>query len=265
MTDEQREKARNARDEYAAYLRKWETYVRSGIAYRPGDINAFPPSRADIADAIAFYYGDFATTENTLFQAFRGCLAANTPELKKFDALRDRTRRAFEQYGGKDDEHARHELADALKVEAVAVEVFDFGTDKGTTSDLLKDLAPDKSKTDAIQYCARVLLHVWNTREHGGKRKSADYVFVKAKEGESLFGDCRYARTLVKKWGISTGGIMTVAGTIHAKQSGGKHIKADGMERPETMQQAAKKSRAAERAEREQKAEHGARQSGKKR
>lgn len=243
MTNKQREKARNARDEYAAYLRKWETYVRSGIAYRPGDISA------DIADGITFYYGDFATTENTLFQVFRDCLDPNKPELKEFDARRDRVRRAFELYGGKDDEHAWHELADALKVEAVAVEMFDFGTDKEITPDLLKDLAPESNRADAIQYCARLVCHVWNTGEHGGKRKSADHVFVKAKEGESLFCDCKYARTLVAKWGISVGGIMTVAAKIHAGQSGGKHTKADGMERPETMRQAAKKSRAKEQAE----------------
>ncbi len=132
-------------------------------------------------------------------------------------------------------------------------------------AELEKDLAPDKIKTDAIKYCARLVCHVWNTGEHGGKRKTADYVFVKAKEGESLFSDCQYARTLVAKWGISVGGIMTVAAKIHAEQSGGKHIKADGMERPETMHETAKKSRAAERAERERKAKQGARQSGKKR
>lgn len=138
-------------------------------------------------------------------------------------------------------------------------------TDKETTPDLLKDLMPESKRGDAIQYCARLVCYVWNTGEHGGKRKSNNYVFVKAKEGENLFGDCRYARTLVTKWGISTGGIMTNAATMHAAQSGGKHMKADGMERPETMREAARKSRAAERAEREQKAEHGTRRSGKKR
>ena len=267
MTDGQREQARKARDEYAAYLRKWETFVRSGEAYKPVDISAIQPSRADIiADWIAFSYGDFATTENTLFQMFRAYLDQDKPELlKEFDARRDRVRRAFEQYGGEDDEHGRQELADALMVEAVAVEVFDFGTDRETTPDLLKDLAPESKKADAIRYCARLVCHVWNTDKHGGKRKATDYVFVKAKEGESLFGDCRYARTLVEKWGISTGGIMTSAATMHAAQSGGKHIKADGMERPETIREAAKKSRAAEQAERKRKAEHGARRSGKKR
>ena len=58
---------------------------------------------------------------------------------------------------------------------------------------------------------------------------------------------------------------MTKAATIHALQSGGKHIKADGMERPETMREAARKSREAERAEMEREAEPGARRSGKKR
>ena len=156
----------------------------------------------------------------------------------------------------------------AMKLDAEATaEINGEGksTDKETTPDLLKDLAPESKKGDAIQYCARLVCYVWNTGEHGGKRKSTDYVFVKAKEGESLFSDCQYARTLVAKWGISVGGIMTVAAKIHAEQSGGKHIKADGMERPETMHETAKKSRAAERAERERKAKQGARQSGKKR
>ena len=113
--------------------------------------------------------------------------------------------------------------------------------------DLVGELEPDKTKHDAREYCARVLLHVWNTGEHGGKRKSAKYVFGEAKRGLRPSDDIHYARTLQKKWGLATGGIVVLAAEYHAAQSGGKHKKSDGMERPETMREAAKKSRANER------------------
>ena len=164
----------------------------------------------------------------------------------------------------------------ALKLDAEATDEIN-GEEKNTgtrnadelKAKLEKDLAPDKSKTDAIQYCARLVCHVWNSTEHSSKRKSTDYVFAKAEKGDNLFGVCNRARGLVEKWAISIGTVQTNAGEIHAAQSGTKHKKRDGMERPETMRQAAKKSRAKEqaeeRAERKQKAGHGARQSGKKR
>ena len=118
---------------------------------------------------------------------------------------------------------------------------------KPLAQELIGDLMPDKSKHDAREYCARVLLHVWNTGAHGGKRKSADYVFITAKRGASLYADIHHARSLKDKWGLATGGIMERAAELHATQGGGKHKKSDGMERPETMREAAKKSRADER------------------
>lgn len=164
----------------------------------------------------------------------------------------------------------------ALKLDAEATDEIN-GEEKNTgtrnadelNDELQKDLAPDRSKTDAIQYCARLVCHVWNSNEHGGLRKSIDYVFIKVKRGTGLYSVCNRARGLVKKWAISTGTVQTEAAKLHAMQSGTKHKKRDGMERPETMRQAAKKSRAKEqaeeRAERKQKAGHGTRQSGKKR
>ena len=259
----------DAQARYSATLRKWASYARALAEGDHVEVNA-----AELAAAIDFNTGDFARLDFEEYKMFRGDLDNRPERLKALDGLRRQTRAAWDaaQMFGMDAERALR-LADALDVEAEYVK--DTGlseagcegksTDREATPDLLKDLAPESKKGDAIQYCARLVCHVWNTGEHGGKRKSADYVFVKAKEGESLSGDCRYARRLVEKWGISTGGIMTKAATIHALQSGGKHIKADGMERPETMREAARKSREAERSEMERKAEHGARRSGKKR
>ena len=144
----------------------------------------------------------------------------------------------------------------ALKLDADATDEIN-GEEKNTgtrnadelKAELGKDLAPDKSKTDAIQYCARLVCHVWNTRKHGGKKNSTDYVFIKAKKGDSLFGVCKRVRELVEKWAISTGTVMTNAARLHAAQRGTKHKKRDGMERPETMHEAAKKSRAKEQAD----------------
>ena len=117
--------------------------------------------------------------------------------------------------------------------------------------ELTRDLKPEANKTDAIQYCARLVCHVWNLGANRGLRKCMDYVFQIAAKGVSIFGACKRARDLVNMWNISLGTIRTTAGKIHSKQGGSKHKKRDGMERPETMQQAAKKSRAAERAEME--------------
>ncbi len=144
----------------------------------------------------------------------------------------------------------------ALKLDAEATDEIN-GEEKNTgtrnadelKAELGKDLAPDKSKTDAIQYCARLVCHVWNTRKHGSKKNSTDYVFIKAKKGDSLFGVCKRVRELVEKWAISTGTVMTNAARLHAAQRGTKHKKRDGMERPETMHEAAKKSRAKEQAD----------------
>jgi hypothetical protein len=252
MTDEQREQARRAQAVYVAWLREWENFIRNREAYRQrenhvtengdGEITSICPfTNADIEKAVTIC-GDFLQAENEAYQTFSKFFIGKPDVLKGFDELRDTVRKA---YALSDQGLVPDKLADALKNLAEAVEVFDFGI----MPDLLKDLAPESNRADAIQYCARLVCHVWNTGEHGGKRKSADHVFVKAKGGESLFCDCKYARTLVEKWGISVGGIMTVAAKIHAEQSGGKHIKADGMERPETMRQAAKKSRAKEQAE----------------
>ena len=117
--------------------------------------------------------------------------------------------------------------------------------------ELTKDLKPDENKTDAIQFCARLVCHVWNLGTHGGLQKSMDYVFQNAAKGTGIFGRCKYARDLVNMWNIPLGTIRTTAGNIHRKQGGTKHKKRDGLERPETLGQAAKKSRAAERAEME--------------
>jgi hypothetical protein len=260
----------DAQARYSATLRKWANYARALAEGVPVDVDA-----AEITAAIDFNTGDFVRLDFAEYLSFRDELIINRPErLEMLDELRRQTREAWDLAQFFDmDEASATRLANALDVEAECVErayLPEAGgegksTDREATPDLLKDLAPESKKGDAIQYCARLVCHVWNTGEHGGKRKSADYVFVKAKDGESLFVDCRYARRLVEKWGISTGGIMTKAATIHALQSGGKHVKADGMERPETMCEAARKSREAERAERERKTEHGARRSGKKR
>lgn len=263
MTDRQLSNARKAQAEYLSYLRKWEAYTRSGEAFKPG--------RADMEDAVTFCLGKFADTKNELYQLFRAHLSGRTEaERREFDERRGNVRAAFDALDGT---NGLEKLSDALKTEAAAVESFVFGTGEVTLPDLLEDLAPDKNKRDAIQYCASLVCHVWNTGEHGGKKRSTDYVFMKAPKGDSLFGECKRARELLKRWTISPGTVQTEAARLHAAQSGTKHKKRDGMERPETMHEAGKKSRAKEqaeiraeeRAQGKRKAKQGARQSGKKR
>ena len=234
MTDEQRK--------LSAILRKWAKYARTA-----GTPEAVEVTAADLAAAVEFTGGEFTRKDYRPYQSFRARLINNPELLAEFDARRENTRAAFApvEYGNEDERNLER-LADALDTEADYVEGLDLQDGQGKP-DLIGELKPDKSKHDAREYCARVLLHVWNTGEHGGKRKSADYVFIMAKRGASLFADIQHARTLKDKWGLATGGIMERAAELHATQGGGKHKGRDGMERPETMRQAAKKSRADER------------------
>lgn len=127
------------------------------------------------------------------------------------------------------------------------------GATADTTAFACDDLKPGESKTDAIQYCARLVCDVWNSNEHGGLRRCINYVFQTATKKADIFGACNRARDLVKMWAISLGTIQTVAGEIHSRQGGTKHKKRNGIARPETLREAAKKSRAAEQAETESK------------
>ena len=127
------------------------------------------------------------------------------------------------------------------------------GATADTTAFACDDLKPRESKTDAIQYCARLVCDVWNSNEHGGLRRCINYVFQTATKKADIFGACNRARDLVKMWAISLGTIQTVAGKIHSRQGGTKHKKRNGIARPETLREAAKKSRAAEQAATESK------------
>ena len=136
MTDEQRVQARKARDEYAAYLRGWEAYVRSREAYRPREnfttkadngeiISTCPFSMADLEKAAALYCDDFPHAENEAYQTFSKFFIGKPDVLKVFDELRDTVRKA---YALSDQGLVPDKLADTLKNLAEAVEVFDFGT-----------------------------------------------------------------------------------------------------------------------------------------
>ena len=90
---------------------------------------------------------------------------------------------------------------------------------------------------------ARLVCHVWNNVDgRNSNSKAADYVFRVAREGSRLYADCKYARTLIAKYGRQESTIIKEAKQLHAKETHFKKRKWSGMERPPTVAQQAKKS-----------------------
>ena len=114
--------------------------------------------------------------------------------------------------------------------------------------DLLDNLDPGSSWEDARDYMARLVCYVWSNVETSNSNvKAAEYVFRVAHEGCRLYADCRYARTLIAKYGKQISTVRKEARNLHAK---GTHRKKkgkwSGMEKPPTWAQLAKASKAAE-------------------
>lgn len=123
------------------------------------------------------------------------------------------------------------------------------------TSGILDGLAPDSSWPDAKIYMARLVCYVWsNFERYNSNEKAADYVFRIAREGGRLYADCRYARTLLEKYGKQASTIRKEAKILHAAGTHFKKGRWSGMEMPPTMTQLAKKSKAEE--EREKRREN---------
>lgn len=106
--------------------------------------------------------------------------------------------------------------------------------------DLLCDLAPDARWNDAKAYMAQLVCYVWNNLDaYNSNAKAADYVFRVAREGSRLYADCKYARTLVAKYGKQTSTIIKEAKILHANGTHFKKRKWSGMEKPPTVVQQA--------------------------
>lgn len=108
---------------------------------------------------------------------------------------------------------------------------------------LLDGLVPSAKWEDARDYMARLVCCVWRTNDrYNSHKKAANYVFRIAREGSSHYSDCRYARTLLAKYGKQESTIVKEAKQLHAKETHFKKRKWSGMERPPTVAQQAKKS-----------------------
>ena len=113
--------------------------------------------------------------------------------------------------------------------------------------DLLDNLDPDSSWEDARDYMAHLVCYVWNNFEAcNSNGKAAEYVFRIAREGCRLYADCRYARTLLAKYGTQISTISKEARILHACGTHFKKRKWSGMEKPSTWAQEVKASKAAE-------------------
>lgn len=110
--------------------------------------------------------------------------------------------------------------------------------------DLLGALDPAATWKDARIYMARLVCYVWsNVEPYDSNEKAADYVFRIAREGDRLYADCRYARTLLEKYDKQVSTIRKEAKILHAK---GMHFTKDkwsGLERPPTLHALAKASK----------------------
>ena len=110
--------------------------------------------------------------------------------------------------------------------------------------DLLKSLDPAATWKDARIYMARLVCYVWsNVESYDSNEKAADYVFRIAREGDRLYADCRYARTLLEKYDKQVSTIRKEAKLLHAKETHFTKDKWSGMERPPTQHALAKASK----------------------
>ena len=115
------------------------------------------------------------------------------------------------------------------------------------TSTLMDDIDPNSKWEDARTYMARLVCYVWNNFvAYNSNRKAAEYVFRVAREGCRLYADCRYARTLLVKYGKQISTIRKEARNLHASETHFKKRKWSGMEKPSTWAQEVKASKAAE-------------------
>ena len=88
---------------------------------------------------------------------------------------------------------------------------------KVETTDLVSDLSPETSTDDAAKFAARLVCHVWLTMPGMSKSKATDYVFQRARDGDSLFADCNYARSLVVKYGRNESTVAKDAARLHSR------------------------------------------------
>ena len=128
----------------------------------------------------------------------------------------------------------RSTFSDELAALAIGLEV----------PDLVRELTPGEKWCDAREYMARLVCYVWNNlAECNSHCKAADYVFRIAREGSRLYADCKYARTLIVKYGKQKSTIIKEAKILHATETHFKKRKWSGMEKPPTVATQAKKSK----------------------
>ena len=109
----------------------------------------------------------------------------------------------------------------------------------------LSGLNPEQSKADAREYMARLVCYVWCViPEHKSKDRACDYVFLSAKDGDRLYGDCNRARNLLQAYNYNPNTIKTEAAKLHAKL--GAWRKKTGLEWPDNWREMANKSKAEE-------------------
>jgi hypothetical protein len=122
--------------------------------------------------------------------------------------------------------------------------------------DLLGSLDPATSWKDAKIYMSCLVCYVWdNVEPYDSNEKAADYVFRIAREGDRLYADCRYARTLLEKYDKQVSTIRKEAKLLHAKGTHFTKGKWSGVERPPTQHALAMASKKEE--DREERREKG--------
>jgi hypothetical protein len=109
----------------------------------------------------------------------------------------------------------------------------------------LSGLNPEQIKADAREYMARLVCYVWCViPEHKSKDRACDYVFLSAKDGDRLYGDCNRARNLLQAYNYNPNTIKTEAAKLHAKL--GAWRKKTGLEWPDNWRDMVKESKAQE-------------------
>lgn len=200
-----------------------------------GGLGAFMQKKVELANALGK-----TEAASKLLEAFNTLL----PNFALTDWEKDTKRLANEITP--DDFHRAFRTA--LKLDAEATDEINnlnnsHETDpkKASNKPYDRDLNPERSKADARDYMARLVLYVWcEIPKCKSKALACDYVFQSAKNGDRLYSDCTRARNLLKTYGYNPSTIQTEAAKLHAELTTWRKKK--GLEWPDNWREMVKKS-----------------------
>lgn len=164
--------------------------------------------------------GSWDDTREAKFQQLRGNAGDEFPQALLSDMM-DYGGKGYKEYDRMRDERTNAGVEKLLDGQTRIIDKLDETLSllkgKVETPDLVSDLSPETSADDAAKFAARLVCHVWLTMPGMSKGKATDYVFQRARDGDSLFADCKYARSLVVKYGRNESTVAKDAARLHSR------------------------------------------------